>query len=462
MPSIRRTAVAGTFYPAEPQALLGALQQHLHGAVPARAASRPKLLVVPHAGYVYSGPVAANAYVQLAPYASAIERVVLLGPAHRVAVHGIAAPTVDAFATPFGAVPLDTAALAALERFPQVVRSDAAHAEEHSLEVQLPFLQAVLGHGFKLVPLVVGHAAPDEVAAVVDALWGGDETLVVLSTDLSHYLADDEARALDLSTAARIAAFAGDLQPREACGAAVLNGALRAARARGLQAQLLDVRTSGDTAGDRQRVVGYASFAIGAPAAETPEADAARLGAALLARARNTIARRLGERVGAEPGHPALALPGATFVTLHDAAGKLRGCIGRLQPETTLDADVRHAAAGAAFRDPRFAPLSAAEWSGLQVEVSLIGDSEPLPAVASADAAAALLRPGVDGVILDSGGRRATFLPQVWEQLPQPRDFLAALQRKAGLPPPWDPATQLRRYAVRKFTAAAAAAEAVP
>jgi hypothetical protein len=415
----------------------------------------PKLLVVPHAGYVYSGPVAANAYALLAPWRDQITRVVLLGPTHRVAVRGLAAPTVSAFETPLGRVPIDHAALALIADLAQVVASDEAHAQEHSLEVQLPFLQTVLGD-FKLVPLAVGRAGAEEVAQVLERLWGGDETLIVISSDLSHYLPYRQAQAADRATVDRILRLDPALDHHQACGATPLAGALLAARAHGLSARLLDLRNSGDTAGDRSRVVGYCAigFEPGTPAADPQRAQGseqdAALGAALVARARNAIADAFALPTGHEPGHAALGAPGATFVTLK-LRGELRGCVGALQAVRPLADDVRMHALCAAFRDSRFEPLQVDEFDELEIEVSLLEPALPLPARSEGDAHAAL-RPGVDGVILEWRGQRATFLPQVWEQLPEPREFLAALKRKAGLPTDfWAPDLQLSRYRVRKF-----------
>jgi AmmeMemoRadiSam system protein B/AmmeMemoRadiSam system protein A len=454
MPTTRPAAVAGSFYPGEPEALRSALAAHLaHASAPAPAPRPPKLLVVPHAGYVYSGDVAALGYAEIAPWRGRIERVVLLGPVHRVPVRGLAAPTVDAFETPLGRVPLDRAALAALRDLPQVQQADRPHAMEHALEVQLPFLQQALGDGFSLVPLAVGDASPAEVAQVLERLWGGDETLVVISSDLSHYLPYAQAQARDGATVQRILHFATDLAGDEACGAAPLNGALRLAREKGLVPRLLGVRNSGDAkagAAGHDRVVGYGAVAFDLPADEKADDT---LGHALVTLARRAIAEALGVDgpAGPPPAHPALARPGATFVTLHDPQGELRGCIGRLDATRALADDVRANAVAAAFHDPRFAALSAAEWPGLQVEVSLLDPAEPLHVHSEAEALAALT-PGVDGVIFEWQGHRATYLPQVWEQLPDARGFLASLRRKAGLPADfWAPEVKLSRYRVRKF-----------
>jgi AmmeMemoRadiSam system protein B/AmmeMemoRadiSam system protein A len=445
--------VAGLFYPAEPERLRATLQALLAEARLARGATvprPPKILVVPHAGYVYSGPIAAAAYALLAPWHDTVKRVVLLGPTHRVAVRGIAAPEATAFETPLGAVPVDREALATLAALPQTVASDTVHANEHAIEVQLPFLQSVLDE-FTLVPLAVGRATPDQVAELIEQLWGGDETLVVISTDLSHYLTHAEARAVDADTIAHVLQLDPALDHAQACGATPLAAALQLARRHGLRPRLLDLRNSGDTAGDRERVVGYASLAFEEAMAWHEADPTGRLRDALLARARNAIAGSLGLATGPEPDHPALHRPGASFVTLH-RHGALRGCIGRLEAGAhSLEVDVRRNARSAAFEDPRFTPLTADEWDGLTLEVSLIGEAEPLPARSEAEALAQL-RPGVDGVILAWRGHRATFLPQVWQQLPAPALFLAALKQKAGLQPDhWDADLHLSRYTVQVF-----------
>jgi AmmeMemoRadiSam system protein B len=260
MNEVRPAAVAGLFYPAAPARLAAEVRAYLD-AVEVTPGAAPKALIVPHAGYVYSAPIAAAAYARLASLRGTITRVVLLGPTHRVAVRGLAVPHSRAFATPLGEVAIDAAAVDRVRSLPQVVVSEAAHLQEHALEVQLPFLQSVLGE-FALVPFAVGHATAAEVAEVIDALWGGPETLIVVSSDLSHYHGYVEARRIDRQTADAVVALSPALDHEQACGATPVNGLLLCARRRGLVPALLDLRNSGDTAGDKSRVVGYAAFAF--------------------------------------------------------------------------------------------------------------------------------------------------------------------------------------------------------
>ncbi len=312
----RPAAVAGLFYPGSPHELANLIDADLRAAAPAAIASthatgptgnaevevevgagagaevevgagtdstapptgpsedagvgpgadpttQPKALIVPHAGYVFSGRVAATAYARLLPWRDSIRRVVLLGPAHRVAVASMALSSAAAWASPLGAVTIDAVARDRVATMPGVVFDDRAHGPEHSLEVHLPFLQRVLAPGFTLLPIIVGPAAPDAVADVLDAVWGGPETLIVVSSDLSHYHSYAVARALDQATAAAIVDRRADgLDPYAACGAHPVRGLLEAAHRHDLQVELTDLRNSGDTAGDKDRVVGYGSFVL--------------------------------------------------------------------------------------------------------------------------------------------------------------------------------------------------------
>jgi AmmeMemoRadiSam system protein B len=259
MPNIRPPAVSGMFYPEEPSLLAHDVNVMLAAAP--TSTLKPKALIVPHAGYIYSGAIAATAYAALKDVAALIRRVVLLGPTHRVPVRGLALSGADAFATPLGVIQLDSAAAQAIAHLPQVVSSPQVHAQEHSLEVQLPFLQTVLPD-FKLLPLAIGIATAEDVAEVLELLWGGKETLIVVSSDLSHYLPYDLAKRADAATAHSILELAPGILHEQACGATPINGLLAVARHRHLTPHLLDLRNSGDTAGPRDGVVGYASFAF--------------------------------------------------------------------------------------------------------------------------------------------------------------------------------------------------------
>jgi AmmeMemoRadiSam system protein B/AmmeMemoRadiSam system protein A len=476
----RPAAVAGAFYPARPDALTTEVEGLL-AAVPEPSGPPPKAIIAPHAGYVYSGPTAAAVYARLRPLRGKVTRVVLLGPVHRVPVRGLALSSAADWETPLGPVPLDTAAAESLSDLPQVVVEDRAHAAEHSLEVHLPFLRAVLGDGFALLPLAVGDARPEEVAEVLDRLWGGPETVVVVSTDLSHFLDYDACRAADARTVATIEGLRyRDLRPGDACGRLPVAGLLKLAAAKGLRIETVDVRNSGDTAGGRDRVVGYGAWALyaaqdptaagdddgsgggddgdGGDAGVPEDTDAllAAHGPALLARAVAAI------RHGLEHGGPPrispdtlpapLRRPGAVFVTLK-AGGALRGCIGSAQAWRPLGADLADNAWRAAFRDPRFPALTAGEMPGLYVSVSLLTPPGPMTFTDEADLLRQI-RPGVDGLLLEDGQRRGLFLPMVWEQLPEPPDFLAHLKRKAGLPADhWSATLTVSRFETRGVAA---------
>src|SRR6266513_1170319 len=425
MACVRPAAVAGMFNPGDSRALAAELDDLLGGVEQlAPRLGFPKALIVPHAGYIYSGPAASRAYDELAAARGVVRRVVVLGPVHRVPVRGLALPEADAFATPLGTVPIDRDACRAVHELPQVVTSDPAHALEHSLEVQLPFLQKILGE-FALVPLAVGTANVAEVAQVIERLWGGRETLMVISTDMSHYHAYEQARRIDGATVERIAAFATDIDHDEACGATPLNALLSVAKRRSLSIKLLAACNSGDTAGGKGQVVGYSSFALH-EGGEVQHEDA---GSTLVSIASGSIGNGLG--LGPKPevdGAAWLEQAGATFVTLL-RAGALR----------------------AAFRDPRFAALERDEWPLCSLEVSLLSVPKPIQ-FADEDHLLAQIRAGEDGLILEADGRRATFLPQVWESIAEPRQFLDELMRKAGVPAHTRLARcKLSRYRVMKW-----------
>ncbi|MEH6825781.1 MAG: AmmeMemoRadiSam system protein B [Motiliproteus sp.] len=257
--AIRSAAVAGIFYSRIRQELQQQVDSYLAGNT--TRGYTPQALVVPHAGYKYSAAIAANAYQLLKPYAQRIKRVVLLGPAHRVVLDGLALPESERFATPLGEISIDAELASRISDLPQVQYSEQAHAQEHCLEVQLPFLQRLIPQ-FTLLPLVVGRCSAQDVVEVLERVWGEDDTLVVFSSDLSHYLSYAQARQTDNQTCEQLCGLQGPLQGDQACGSYALNGLIALARKRGLHIELLDLRSSGDTAGDKYRVVGYGAFAV--------------------------------------------------------------------------------------------------------------------------------------------------------------------------------------------------------
>jgi len=261
MHTIRHPAVAGMFYPSDPKQLHGMMSLFLKNAAQSAVDSiPPKAIIAPHAGYIYSGPVAASAYARLKPVHDKIQRVILLGPSHRIPLFGLAISSVDQFITPLGPVNLDHDAISSISDLKQARVLDEAHSLEHSLEVHIPFLQEVLDQ-FTLVPLVVGDARPDEVAEVLERLWGGPETLIVISSDLSHYHDYATAQQMDRATSSAIENLELEkIHSEDACGCRPVSGLLYLARKKGLQAETIDLRNSGDTAGDKNRVVGYGAY----------------------------------------------------------------------------------------------------------------------------------------------------------------------------------------------------------
>lgn len=430
--NLRAPAVAGAFYPANPAALDRMVADCL---AEARAESLPaKAIIAPHAGYVYSGPIAGTAYAGVAHLGERVTRVLLLGPAHRYGFRGIAFPSADALATPLGPVTVDREALAAIRDLPGVQELDRAFDGEHSLEVHLPFIQRLFPRA-SVVPLVVGDTDPAQVDAVLQRLWGGPETLIVISSDLSHFHDYATAHRLDLETSQAIEAADIDrLSGDRACGFLPVAGLLMRARALDLRVTTRDLRNSGDTAGDRRRVVGYGAYSV-EPAAEARLSDAHR--ALLLEEAHRALAQAVATgrtpEVRAEDFPMPLRAIRRTFVTL-TIDGELRGCIGTTQASRPLVEDVVQNTLRSAMQDPRFGPLTAAELPRVDIAVSILSHDRPLPFRDEADLIAKL-RPGIDGLILRDGRSGALFLPKVWDMLPDPRQFVGQLKRKAGWVP---------------------------
>lgn len=454
--NIRPAALAGAFYPAEPAALREMVARLIDQAPMIDV--HPKAVVSPHAGYIYSGPVAATTLKPLTRRARAIKRVVMVGPPHRRPVQQFCIPSVRAFRTPMGDVALDPALMAIAGAHPGTVIDDAPHAQEHCLETQLPFLQHLLGE-FTMLPILVGGASAEAVAALLARLWGGDETLILISSDLSHYHDYASTRALDEAARRAIESLRGsELGEEQACGRHGLRGLLQRAAELDLRATTLDLRNSGDTGGRdrRDRVVGYGGWSFEyAARARLSDTDRQQL----LRVARQAVS------LGLQHGRPArvevqsftrpLQALRATFVTL-TLDGQLRGCIGSVTPHEPLAADVAASAYKAAFQDPRFPRLTQAEAGRLEVSVSVL--SHPRPMLAHSEAQVIdSLNPEVDGVILearDAAGqlRRGLFLPHVWESLPDPRQFVRHLKIKAGLPADgWPAGARLWRYRTETF-----------
>jgi hypothetical protein len=446
----REAVWAGHFYPAEPDVLTAEIirlcERARQDSCTPPAGKGLRALVLPHAGYVYSGLTAAHAALVLEK--GRFDKVILLGPDHRAGLRNGAITEAAGYRTPLGTVSLHGDAGRLLERRELFTPFSRAADREHSLEVVLPFLQHLLGP-FALVPVVLGPAGILPTAAALEPLLT-PRTLLVVSSDLSHYLGYDAAVDKDRQTINTImnrdgrALAAGD---NSACGSVPLQVLLALANRHDWQPVLLHYANSGDSsAGSRDRVVGYAAIAFyGDTKMDKQTSDAtvlpAQLGRVLLALARQTIALKLGVPVAGEERRkleqqlkekPFLQERG-TFVTLHKY-GQLRGCIGTIAPVESIAAGIRRNALNAAFDDPRFAPVQHTEFSDLEIEVSILTDPKPLD-YRDGKELLVKLRPGIDGVILRQGLASATFLPQVWEQLPGTEEFLSHLCRKAGLRP---------------------------
>ena len=482
MTAIRKAAVAGTFYPKDTDALRAEVQGYLTAAG-TPSGSVPKAIIAPHAGYRYSGAIAAKAYARLKPVAGKITRVVLLGPCHRVAVRGLALSGADYFETPLGRIEIDKSAEAEIASLPQVSVSAPTHLAEHALEVHLPFLQELLGT-FKLVPMVVGVTSPELIAEVLNKLWGGPETLIVISSDLSHFLDYAAAQEIDKRTASAISTLdPGKIESAGACGRYPVGGLLHLAKSRGMTVETIELKNSGDTAGTKDRVVGYGAWAFFEPAPdkrkapvitvrrmETPkpaisaqnfEAQTKQLlvdhGDRLLEIANMAIRNGLKHKkpmpldIADEPA--VLKANGASFVSLKTATKRLRGCIGSPSAHQALALDVAGNAYKAAFNDPRFKPVGIDEYETLHLSISVLSPQAAMTIRDEADLLAQL-RPGIDGLVIADVGKRALFLPSVWEQLPEPSKFLTHLKQKAGLAANhWSPTFRANRFIAEEIHA---------
>jgi MEMO1 family protein len=427
--SIRPTAVAGSFYPKDTNQLNNMLNEYL--ALETVNTDPPKAIIAPHAGYIYSGQTAASAYSNVGKLKNKITRVVLLGPAHRVHVQGIALASNTHFATPLGNIPIDTSVLSKLEsNFPYIQFLDTAHEQEHSLEVHLPFLQKVLKN-FKLIPLLIGNAKPEQVATVLNELWGGDETLIVISSDLSHFLDYEAARKIDAKTTCFIENFDyKNIGSKQACGCMPIRGLLKLAHEKGMTIQTLELCNSGDTAGTKDRVVGYGAYALFDNQILNKD-DKERIFDVI----HKSISHGLEKGNAYKPeikNYPAhLQKNYAVFITLK-LNGQLRGCIGTTEAHTSLINAAAQYAYAAAFSDPRFKPLTTDEYKQVDISLSILTPAIPLAFKDEQDLLNKL-RPDIDGIIISKNNARATFLPVVWESIKKPKQFLDELKRKAGI-----------------------------
>jgi MEMO1 family protein len=452
--SVHPAQVAGMFYPAAPDALNALIADVRNHARPDGGVA-PKVVIAPHAGLVYSGAVAATAF---GPWARRVEpprRIVIIGPAHRVAFSGIAVHPASKWRTPLGEIPVAAVTHAGLAQAPGIIVDPRPFAGEHSLEMHLIMLQAMLQAPFEIVPILVGDADPHRVAEALRRVWGGPETVVAVSSDLSHFLDQISAQSIDSDTARRIETLdAAALDGRRACGFLPIRAALEIAAERDMRVSGLHLATSADVGADASRVVGYGAFALEyAASARIAETDRERLLSACM------IALRDAAQTGGKAPpptldavSPALSAWRATFVTLTENE-RLRGCIGSLGPRRALIEDAVANTAQAAFADPRFPPLKESELTGLRLDVSILSHPRLIPPGSESELAAAL-EPDRDGLILSGGKRRALFLPSVWRHLPDARAFVRHLMAKAGFESNrWPEGLEARRFRVESFGA---------
>ncbi|MEL6476437.1 MAG: AmmeMemoRadiSam system protein B [Pseudomonadota bacterium] len=445
---IQKPVVAGTFYPAEPAAL-HRMTAELLAAREGRVVPTPKALILPHAGYRFSGAAAAAGVSRLATDAG-IERVVILGPSHYHRFEGIALPAAEALETPLGTLPVDAAAAALLD-LPEVNVVEQAFSREHAIEVELPLLQARIG-GFAVLPLVVGKIETERLAEILQAVWGGAETLVVISTDLTHFLTAEACREIDLQTARKVElADPVGLTSAEACGVRPLAAFLTLAHRHGLRVTRLALTHSGKATGDLARVVGYGAWMAHWPRQQTLAEDL-RLETLEIARKALISRAARGKTPGIQLSSFAqpLQTTAASFVTL-TKADKLRGCIGSLKAHQPAIQDIVMNAAKAGFEDPRFSAMTTEEIAETEIEIALLSRPAPMAFSGEGDLLEQL-RPGEDGLILQSGTHRGTFLPKVWSSLRDRKSFWHGLKKKAGLPvDDWSVDMKVWRYSTETF-----------
>ena len=448
---VRVPHMAGSWYPAGNNECAEMVMACLDKGRPSPVAD-PKVIIAPHAGIVFSGEIAGTAFRQLAEHRKRIKRVVIIGPAHRVGFKGIATTSAGAWATPLGTVPVDWDVLRKLMPLEGFRVLDKVFEGEHSLEVHLPFLQPVIDD-FSIVPILVGDASMELVRDALKLVWGGPETIISVSSDLSHFHDYDTAVSLDQETTRQIELLQLEkINGEGACGHRALAGTLDVARSQDLRVTHLDVRNSGDTTGGRDRVVGYGAYSMEyAEKARLSEADRRVLLGSTMKALKFGIINGRAPNVDYGPGvSKSLTAMRASFVSLK-IAGRLRGCIGTLVAHQALLPDVVANAFKAGFGDPRFGPLTLEELEKLNIEVSLLSFPRIMHFENEVDLVRQI-RPDTDGLILQDEGRRGLFLPSVWEGIPKAEDFVRHLKRKAGFGVDhWSGGLKVFRYTTETF-----------
>lgn len=454
MEKYRNPAVAGLFYPADTDELNKTVLYYLDAEY-RRHDSCPKIIIVPHAGYQYSAKAAAQAYLPLKDYADKIKTVILLGPSHHIAVNGAALPSAETFKTPLGLVAVNHDVLKNMQKNKIFSINSKAHKFEHSLEVQLPFLQKILKN-FTIVPIIYGNVDPLQLAEILTDYVRRSDVLLVVSADLSHYYNYSNAVQMDTETAAKIKSGKADVDDHHSCGASGINTALLVAKSLNLKPEILALINSGDTGADKNSVVGYGAWSFsenGEISAIEREYNGLKKFAdeykqQMLEAARHSLTAAVQKktyRPSRRDYDEHLFDRGAVFVTLHKN-GELQGCIGSLYPRQAVIADIAENAKAAALDDARFSPLLPEELSSVKVSISLLTGYEKID-YRDEDDLLLQLRPNIDGVVIRDGNRQGLFLPSVWEQISDRRDFLNNLKLKAGMSPSfWSNDIQVYRF----------------
>ena len=443
MEKYRNPAVAGLFYSADPKNLEQEVDYYL-GAQYQKHLSAPKIIIVPHAGYRYSASAAAQAYLPLKDYAENIKTVILIGPSHYVPMQGAALPDAEYFKTPLGDIKINEDIAKKLLKNNIFSLNNEAHRQEHSLEVQLPFLQKVL-KDFTIVPIVYSNIYPQDLADALVEYVSNPEVLLVVSADLSHYHSYGEAVIMDNFTADKIAENKPNIDYHHSCGAAGINTALLIGSKLHLKPEVLALINSGDVSDEKNRVVGYGAWSFSSDGLELSRLEreynglksfAAQYKGQLLDAARKSLTAAAGGNAyspSRSEYEEHMFDRGAAFVTLYKN-GNLRGCIGSLYPRQAIVVDVANNAYNAARRDGRFYPVTPDELSDIRISVSMLTGYEKIHYKDEEDLIS-LIKPGIDGLVIRDGDRQGLFLPSVWEQIPDPRDFLNNLKLKAGMSP---------------------------